>query len=61
MTAKFGVSAIKGLRDKSVVIMSAVHERSAPMNTLSKSKKEVTLTPAQQNAVNKITNGKGTE
>lgn len=59
MTAKFGVSAIKGLRDKSVVIMSAVHERSAPMNTLSKSKKEVTLTPAQQNAVNKITNGNG--
>ena len=38
MTAKFGVSAIKGLRDKNVVIMSAVHERSAPMNTLSKSK-----------------------
>ncbi|MCM1455386.1 MAG: primosomal protein N', partial [Bacteroides sp.] len=59
MTAKFGVSAVNGLRDKNVVVMSAVHERSTPMSTLDKKDKDITLTPAQANAVDKITNGKG--
>ena len=59
LIAKFGVSAINGLREKGVVIESAVHERSTPMNTLEKKDKAVTLTPAQQYAVDRITKGKG--
>ena len=59
MVAKFGVSAVNGLRDKGVVVESNVHERSTPMGTLARDKKHVILTPAQQDAVNRITDGKG--
>ncbi|MDE6059849.1 MAG: primosomal protein N', partial [Clostridia bacterium] len=59
LVAKFGASAVQGLRDKGVVVESAVHERTSPMQTLKKQDKAVTLTPAQANAVNRIINGKG--
>lgn len=59
MTARFGVSAIKGLREKGVVTESAIHERTSPMSTLAREKKHITLTPAQEKAVDKISNGKG--
>lgn len=59
MTARFGVSAVKGLREKGVVKMLAIHERTTPMNTLRRDNKQITLTPAQKNAVDRITNGKG--
>lgn len=59
MTARFGLSAVKGLREKGVVKMLAIHERTTPMNTLRRDNKQITLTPAQKNAVDRITNGKG--
>ena len=54
------MSAINGLREKGVVVESDVHERSTPLGTLKKEKKLVVLTPAQSDAVEKISNGKGT-
>ncbi len=60
LMAKFGASAINGLRDKSVVEESLVHERSTPLGTLSREKKTVTLTPAQASAVRSIEEGEGT-
>ncbi len=59
MNIKFGVSAVNGLRDKGVVIESAVHERNTPMQTLKKQDKNITLTPSQAKAVEKIARGKG--
>lgn len=59
MLAKFGSSAVNGLREKGVVIESNVHERSAPMGTLRRTAKRVTLTGAQSDAVRRITEGKG--
>ncbi len=60
LVVKFGASAINGLRDKGVVVESDVHERSAPLQTLSKDDKRVTLTKAQSDAVTQISQGKGT-
>lgn len=60
LISRFGVSAINGLREKGVVVESDVHERSTPLGTLKKEKKLVVLTPAQSDAVEKISNGKGT-
>lgn len=60
LVAKFGPSAVNGIREKGVVIESQIHERSTPLKTLDKQNKKVTLTSAQQDAVNQITNGSGT-
>lgn len=60
LVAKFGVSAINGLRDKGVVIESDIHERSTPLQTLKRDNKRVVLTDAQQSAVDEIMHGKGT-
>ncbi len=60
LVAKFGVSAINGLREKGVVTESDIHERSQPLQTLNKDDKRVVLTSAQQNAVDEIMHGKGT-
>lgn len=59
MIAKFGVSAVSGLREKGVVIQSAVHERSAPLATLKKDDVRVALTADQTLAVDRIVNGSG--
>lgn len=59
LVAKFGAGAMKGLRDKGVVVETQVHERSTPCQTLDKKNKKVVLTPAQQNAVDTICNGHG--
>ena len=60
MMNRFGSSAVNGLRDKGVLKESKVHERSAPLSTLQKEKKDVTLTHDQESAVNEIVNGAGT-
>jgi len=60
LVAKFGVSAINGLREKGVVVESDVHERSTPLQTLKKDDKRVVLTDAQSSAVEQIMHGKGT-
>ena len=44
LVAKFGVSAINGLREKGVVVESDVHERSTPLQTLKRDNKHVVLT-----------------
>lgn len=59
LIAKFGTSAINGLREKGVVSESNVHERSAPLQTLKKDDKRVVLTNAQSSAVDEIMHGKG--
>lgn len=59
LAVKFGVGAIKGLRDKGVLIESQIHESSTPLGAMRKSNERVTLTPAQQNAVDTIVNGDG--
>lgn len=59
LVAKFGTSAINGLREKGVVSESDVHERSAPLQTLKKDDKRVVLTNAQSSAVDEIMHGKG--
>lgn len=60
LNAKFGVSAINGLRDKNVVVQSDVHERSTPLKTLKKTQKHVVLTQKQESAVDTFCTGKGT-
>ena len=60
LNAKFGVSAINGLREKNVVVESDVHERSTPLNTLQKERKHVVLTPKQASAVDTFCSQKGT-
>lgn len=60
LVAKFGVSAINGLREKGVVVESDVHERSTPLQTLKRDNKHVVLTDAQRSAVDEIMHGKGT-
>lgn len=60
LNAKFGVSAINGLRDKNVVVQSDVHERSTPLKTLKKTQKHVVLTKKQESAVDAFCTGKGT-
>lgn len=59
LMAKFGASAINGLREKGVVDESLLHERSTPKSGLDKQKKQVSLTPAQTDAVRRITQGQG--
>ena len=60
LNAKFGVSAINGLREKNVVVESDVHERSTPLKTLQKECKHVVLTPKQASAVDTFCSQKGT-
>ena len=48
LNAKFGVSAINGLREKNVVVESDIHERSTPLKTLQKERKHVVLTSNRQ-------------
>ncbi len=60
LNAKFGVSAINGLREKNVVVESDVHERSTPLKTLQKERKHVVLTPKQASAVDTFCSAKGT-
>lgn len=60
LNAKFGVSAINGLREKNVVVESDVHERSTPLETLQKERKHVVLTPKQASAVDTFCSQKGT-
>lgn len=60
LNAKFGVSAINGLRDKNVVVQTDVHERSTPLKTLKKTQKHVVLTKKQESAVDTFCTGKGT-
>ncbi len=59
MNAKFGVAAVNALRQKGVVVESAVHDRQTPLNTLKKQDKRVELNADQRTAVEKIVNGKG--
>jgi len=59
MVARYGTAAINGLRNKGVLVESAVHERSTPLQTLKKKDKPIILTAAQTDAVEKISNGKG--
>lgn len=60
LNAKFGVSAINGLREKNVVVESDIHERSTPLKTLQKERKYVVLTPKQASAVDTFCSQKGT-
>ncbi len=60
LIAKFGASAINGLRGKGVVEESLMHERSTPLGALSRQEKRVALTPAQADAVRTIEEGSGT-
>lgn len=60
LNAKFGVSAINGLREKNVVVESDIHERSTPLKTLQKERKHVVLTPKQASAVDTFCSQKGT-
>ncbi|MBP3492010.1 MAG: primosomal protein N' [Clostridia bacterium] len=60
LNAKFGVSAINGLREKNVVVESDVHERSTPLKTLQKEQKHVVLTSKQASAVDTFCSQKGT-
>lgn len=60
LNAKFGVSAINGLREKQVVVESDVHERSTPLKTLRRENKRVELTPKQASAVDTLSAAKGT-
>lgn len=59
LTNKYGTAAISGLREKGVVKENKVHERNAPLGTLKKTKKNVTLTDDQKKAVEEIVNGQG--
>lgn len=59
MNAKFGVAAVKGLREKGVVVENAVHERQTPLSTLRRQDKRVELTSDQRRAVNAVMNGNG--
>lgn len=60
LNAKFGVSAINGLREKNVVVESDVHERSTPLKTLQRENKRVVLTQKQASAVDMLSCAKGT-
>lgn len=60
LNAKFGVSAINGLREKNVVVESDVHERSTPLKTLQKEREHVILTSKQASAVDTFCSQKGT-
>lgn len=60
LNAKFGVSAINGLREKNVVVESDIHERSTPLKTLQKEWKHVVLTSKQASAVDTFCSQKGT-
>lgn len=60
LNAKFGVSAINGLREKNVVVESDVHERSTPLKTLQRENKRVVLTSKQASAVDTLSSAKGT-
>lgn len=60
LNAKFGVSAINGLREKNVVVESDIHERSTLLKTLQKERKHVVLTPKQASAVDTFCSQKGT-
>ncbi len=55
----YGVSAVNGLREKGLVVERDVHERKIPLEDLDREDKIVTLTKAQENAVNEIVNGYG--
>ncbi len=59
LIAKFGASAIGGLREKGVVVESLVHERTSPLGSIDRVDKRVTLTEAQRNAVDRIESGSG--
>ena len=60
LNAKFGVSAINGLREKNAVVESDVHERSTPLKTLQRENKRVVLTSKQASAVDTLSSAKGT-
>ena len=59
MVNLFGVSAVNGLREKGLVKERDIHERRIPLGSLDRKHKIVTLTDAQQDAVDTISNGKG--
>lgn len=59
VAARYGASAVKGLREKGVVVESKIHERSTPIGSLKKDSKNVTLTSAQAKAVEKISKESG--
>ena len=59
MVNLFGVSAVNGLREKGLVKESDIHERRIPLGGLNRQDKSVTLTSAQQDAVDTISKGKG--
>lgn len=59
MVNLFGVSAVNGLREKGLVKESDIHERRIPLGGLNRQDKSVTLTSAQQEAVDTISKGKG--
>lgn len=54
LVSMFGVSSVKALRDKGVLIESSVHDRCIPIKTLSREDKKVTLTSQQEKAVDTI-------
>lgn len=59
LIARFGVSAVNGLREKGVVDETDVHERRTPVGALNKQYIPLKLTAEQELAVNEIANGKG--
>ena len=59
MVNLYGASAVNGLREKGVVTESDVHERRVPLGGLDRKDKVVTLTDAQQSAVDQIVGGEG--
>ena len=59
MVNLYGASAVNGLREKGVVTASDVHERRVPLGSLDRKDKVVTLTDAQQSAVDQIVSGQG--
>ncbi len=59
LSEKFGVSAIKTLREKKILDEEDIHTRSTPLNALKKEIKHVTLTEKQYDAVKTLTENSG--
>lgn len=59
ITADFGVSAVKGLREKGIIEERSIHQKQTPLAGLDRENKSVVLTEAQRTAVEKIINSTG--
>ena len=54
LTEHFGAAAIKGLEEKQILVKSNRYENRNNINALKRDKKDIVLTPLQQNAVDTI-------